>query len=136
MAYNVLVADDSENVLEAWKAYLAELRYEGYEFKTRDARDGGEALRILSEQPKLETSKPGEGIDLVVTDGDMPVKTGIEVIAEGIKISPKTKFILTSARSDDYSGQALALGATVLGKPMSIDAFFCAVKAYLPPQNQ
>ena len=72
----------------------------------------------------------------MISDVNMPVKAGIDVLVEGQNVSPSTKYILLSARMEVYREEIEAHGAKTLDKPFDIDALLDAIKASLPPQTQ
>ncbi|MBI2550113.1 response regulator [Candidatus Woesearchaeota archaeon] len=129
MAYKILVADDEPSLRSLATACLGLLKSEGYDIQTLEAADGTEALRIISEQA-------GQGLDLVVSDVNMPGKSGIDVLIEGQNVSPSTKYILLSARMEEYREQIEARGAKTLDKPYDLNDLLTAVKASLPQPTQ
>mgnify|MGYP001558709330 CR=1 FL=1 len=130
MVYKVLVADDEQVLRSLAVAYLELLTSEGYDIQTLEAKDGIEALRIISEQ-----AGQGHGLDLVVSDVNMPGKTGIDVLVQGKQISPNTGFVIWSGRIQAYEDEVKQHGGTPLGKPVRIETFLQAVKTYLKPSS-
>ena len=98
---HVLVVDDMPEIRMVLKALLEEP-----EVEVLEAGNGREALELLE----------GVGVDLVVTDCQMPTMTGVELMAEAKTRYPKLPFIVVSstAREEDLQDlQPLA----VMSKP-------------------
>jgi len=104
----ILVADDDEGVRTG---LVANLELEGY--VVVEARDGGEAIRLIGEQT----------FDLIVSDVVMPVATGIEVLSAVRKLNLDTPFILISAFvSEELVTRALGEGLfAMLYKPFAME---------------
>ena len=108
MAKKILVADDEAHILHV---VSMKLRNAGYEVIT--AEDGQEALELC------EAEKP----DLIITDYQMPAKTGLEVCKE-LRQHEATKAIpaiMLTARGFDIEPQEMAEAgiAAVMAKPFS-----------------
>jgi two-component system, NarL family, response regulator NreC len=96
----VILLADNQLSREGLRA-LMELSKNGCEIKG-EASDGREALQ------KLEKLKP----DILLTDIDIPGIDGIELARQARTVSPDTKSIIYSTRSDDqYVISALRAGA-------------------------
>lgn len=98
--YNVLVVDDESIVRLGLKTIV---NWENYGFSLDyEASNGKQAIKILIDNPE---------IDIVITDINMPVMNGIELISEIIKLERKIEIIVLSAY-DDYNlvRQAFKLG--------------------------
>jgi YesN/AraC family two-component response regulator len=80
----VLIADDNEVLLEAFRAGLK--KYEN-EFNTVYVENGYEALNVLNSQP----------IDLVITDIQMPMMDGLVLLAFMRENFPKLPCIIMSS---------------------------------------
>jgi len=108
MGKKVLVADDEAHILHV---VSLKLRNAGYDVIT--AVDGEEALELcIAEQP-----------DLLITDYQMPIMTGLE-LCKRIRALPQTAkmpaIMLTARGFDIEPGEMAAAGiATVLAKPFS-----------------
>ncbi len=124
MSKTILVADDETHILHV---VSMKLRNAGYEVIT--AMDGEEAFELcLSESP-----------DLIITDYQMPVMTGLE-LCKKLKETEETKDIpavmLTARGFDIEPDEMLAAGiAADLAKPFSprevlgkVDELLAAVK--------
>ena len=104
----ILVADDEAHILHV---VSLKLRNAGYDVIT--AVDGEEALELcIAEQP-----------DLLITDYQMPIMTGLE-LCKRIRALPQTAkmpaIMLTARGFDIEPGEMAAAGiATVLAKPFS-----------------
>ncbi len=98
MVYKVLVADDHDIIREGIKNIL---RKAGEYELAGEARDGDEVLE------KIGLLKP----DILLLDITMPKKSGLEVLSQIARISPKTKTIIISVhKADAYVMQALKSG--------------------------
>jgi len=86
MSLRVLVADDSSTMR---KIILRSLLAVGCEGAT-EAADGGEAVAMF---------KPGE-FDLVLTDWNMPVKNGLEVVQEIRAQDPNVKIMMVTTEAE------------------------------------
>jgi len=85
--------------------------------------DGAEAYAALQR---------GEKPKLLVTDHDMPVMKGLELIAAARKMHPDLRMILLS--SLDLKIEAEALGAAYLQKPFLHAAFITLVNDWYPKE--
>lgn len=108
MSKRVLVADDETHILYV---VSMKLRNAGYDVIT--AVDGGEALELCA------TEKP----DLLITDYQMPVMTGLELCRQ-LRNTPQTRGIpaimLTARGFDIEPAEMLEAGiGAVLTKPFS-----------------
>ena len=87
-------------------------------------QDGAEALERLA--------APG-GVDLLISDVQMPGLDGIELVEKGLKASPRLRVILMSGfvgeldRAERLKGKV----ARVLAKPFTLDEMRSAVKGVL-----
>ena len=102
----ILIADDDAPLRQALSI---KLRSAGYAVRT--ARDGGEALREASR----------DGIDLIVTDFQMPHLSGLEVCQMLRGQERVTPAILLTGHGYAITPDALALAgvARVIAKPFS-----------------
>jgi len=93
----ILVVDDEQMMLDLLQKILSR---EGYQVKT--ARDGAEALEILSQEPA----------HLVLTDIIMPNMDGFELLKEVKDKYPDTGVIVMTGYGDTYAlKDALLAGA-------------------------
>ncbi|WP_353683354.1 response regulator [Thermodesulfovibrio sp. 3907-1M] len=96
---SVLIVDDSISVRKSLQSIL-----EDKKLKVYTAKDGAEALNLLERKK----------IDLVVTDLEMPVMHGYELISR-VRKNPKFKnlpiIVLTSRGTKKHEEKAIALGA-------------------------
>lgn len=120
MARRVLVVDDESHIIQVL-AY--KLRAAGYEVLT--AADGEEALEIC------EQALP----DLVVTDYQMPVMSGIE-LCRALRRDPRSEgipVVMLTARGYGLDGDALrAEGVSaIVSKPFSPRALLERIEALL-----
>jgi class 3 adenylate cyclase len=80
MKATILIVDDESANLDIISAYLAR---ENQDYRIIQAVDGQDALEVLAEEP---------AIDLVLTDWNMPVMTGLELV-KAIKASERLKHL-------------------------------------------
>ena len=88
--------------------------------RTRDAKDAIEAMKILSK----------ETIDLVLTDYEMPLVTGVELIRKSKEaLNPELPVIIISGFSEEYRiREAMAAGIEeYVTKPFAPDKLLCHV---------
>ncbi len=98
--YNLLIVDD-EIISQLGIMNMVNWQEHGFKL-TSKAKNGQEALEIL------ETTN----VDLIITDVNMPIMTGIELMRECKKLYPDVLFILLSSHDDyDYVREGLQLGA-------------------------
>lgn len=109
MAVRVLVADDSSTMR---KIILRSLQAVGVPSAV-EAADGEEAVKIF---------KPGD-FDLVLTDWNMPGKSGLEVIQEIRKIDKDVKIMMVTTEAEKSRVmEAIQAGVTdYLVKPFTAD---------------
>ena len=109
MAVRVLVADDSSTMR---KIILRSLQAVGVPSAV-EAADGEEAVKIF---------KPGE-FDLVLTDWNMPGKSGLEVIQEIRKIDKDVKIMMVTTEAEKSRVmEAIQAGVSdYLVKPFTAD---------------
>jgi two-component system, chemotaxis family, chemotaxis protein CheY len=109
MSARVLVADDSSTMR---KIIIRSLQAVGVSEAT-EAADGAEAVSLF---------KPGE-YDLVLTDWNMPGKTGLEVIQEVRKQDAKVPIIMITTEAEKGRVmQAIQAGVSdYLVKPFTAD---------------
>ena len=104
----LLVVDDEQSMREFLEIFL---RREGYDVST--AADVDTALSYLE----------SDEIDLVITDMQMPEKTGLDLILEARELSPETAMIVVTAfGTTDSAISAMREGAyDYLTKPFKVD---------------
>lgn len=102
----ILVIDDEPMIRQVFAAFLAQWGYRSFE-----AENGRVGLEIFSR----------EKIDLVLTDLDMPVMAGLEVLAHIHEHSPDTPVVIISGAGQlDDAVQSVKLGAwDYLTKPIA-----------------
>lgn len=106
MSKKVLVVDDEAHILHV---VSMKLKNAGYEVLT--AMDGEEALDIW----------PSENPDLLITDFQMPLMTGLELCARLRADGCRTPIIMLTARGFDLEADEMAQAgiSSVLAKPFS-----------------
>ena len=118
MKYNILVADDDKEILNAIDIYLS-----NEDMNIFKAENGVEALEILKKQNEIH---------LILMDLMMPKKDGIQAILE-IRKEKEIPIIILSAKSED---QDIVLGLNIgaddyITKPFSFIELTARVKSNL-----
>lgn len=109
----IFIVDDDEADRVLLGTILEEAGHE-----TLFAVDGQEALRAFK----------GAGIEVVITDLQMPNVHGLELITWLTEVSPRPAIIAISSTGADQLDMALALGADVtLTKPLDQEELLAAV---------
>ena len=105
----ILIVEDEQDIHQLLKDLL---NMKGYG-NVSGVMTGEDALAFIQKE------KP----EVVFLDHVLGDKTGgMEVLVEGLKLSPETKFIMMSAHKDDYAQEARELGAyAFLDKPAQVD---------------
>ena len=105
----VLLVDDERALLEAFRQALTVLRNP---FTLETAENGREAIEILSRRP----------VDLVVTDLEMPVVDGFQLLAHMRRFHPLTRVIvMTNSPYGAEKNRVIALGPlTYVEKPFDL----------------
>lgn len=116
-AGTVLIVDDEASVLKALSLMLA-----GQGIEVLTATSGKEALEIVD--------RDVHAVDLVVTDLNMPVMSGLELMeALRVRNDAIMTIVVTGVSSTDNAVDALRRGAyDFITKPIIMDAFISAVK--------
>jgi two-component system chemotaxis response regulator CheY len=109
---DVIIADDSKAMR---MLVLRALRHAGFSVTAREAADGKEALELVKE------SVP----DLILSDWNMPVMSGIDFLREVRALGITTPFgFVTSETTARMREEAILAGASfLLGKPFTPEAF-------------
>lgn len=120
-AARILVVDDEEQVRGSMVRLLERLGYD-----VAGVEDGGAALRRVRAHPT----------DLVITDMQMPGKSGLELLLELHALDPRLPVIAMSgggsSKQLDLLGSAGLLGAVaVVPKPYTVDELVMAVRGAL-----
>ncbi|MCR4955128.1 MAG: response regulator transcription factor [Lachnospiraceae bacterium] len=115
--YTVLIAEDDQDIVEILKLYLT-----GSGFHVIDAKDGEEALQLLSENH----------VDMAILDIMMPKMNGYELTGEIRKKSSIPIMILSAKNQDTDKILGLDLGADdYITKPFNALEIVARVKASL-----
>lgn len=113
----ILVADDSPSAREVIERYLKTLC-----FNVFSAVDGEKALQVLEQHPDIR---------LLLTDYNMPVMDGFELIARVRKKLGKDHLVIlgiSASENGNLSAQFLKSGANdFIAKPFSYEEFFCRI---------
>ena len=104
--FKVLLVDDEIEILRDKSKIISEFGYECV-----IARDGREGIKMLTE------TKP----DIILTDQNMPYKTGIDLLKSALEFDPNIPVIVfTGYGTVDFAVNAMKLGAyDYLQKPFS-----------------
>ncbi len=117
----VMIVDDSTAMRMIIKRTLRQAGFEGLEFTEAD--DGAKALAAI------RAAVP----DIVLSDWNMPVMTGLALLEnltrEGIKV--KFGFITTEATPDMRERAASAGAQFLISKPFTPESFQEALKAHI-----
>lgn len=114
----VLIADDEPGIAIIFRVKLRLMapRLGIRQLNFYNAVDGEQALEILREHPKKNSSSNGGSIDLVVLDVVMPHKDGLSVYEQMCELSPYTATLVWSVAPNNYLERARQLGVTVQDK--------------------
>jgi len=115
----ILVVEDATEVLAYFKGSLVRK----FEAEVKTAKDGQEALRILT----------AENFDLVIMDLNMPKMNGLEVmeLIKKVKKLPDT-IIVTAHDSPEVARQVAAAGAVdYVTKPLDMEKLLSKTKVLL-----
>jgi len=114
MPKTVLVVDDSAMMR---KIVIKNLKDGGFEVNVVEAADGKDGL---------DKFKAG-GVDLVLSDWNMPVMDGLTMVREMRKLDPEKKIpivmITTEGSADKVKDAVLAGAQNYLAKPFTPDRF-------------
>ncbi|MFC5280036.1 response regulator [Halorubrum rubrum] len=116
--FRVLCVDDEPGLAELVVAYLE--RDDGFDCETAVETDPNAALeRIRS-----------EAFDCVVTDYDMPARTGVELLASARETHPELPFLLFSATEpDEIAAEMVRVGVTdYVGKGGGSEAYTTLIR--------
>ena len=118
--HHVLYVDDDETVMVLMESLL---QRQGY--RVTGHNDPEAALRAVRSQP--------DGFDLVITDFNMPSRTGLDLAADLVGIRPDLPVVILSGYvSDGVRSEAARLGVrSVVSKGGSIDELGAVVRAIL-----
>ncbi len=122
MAHRILVVDDEQIIRDSISFIL---KKEGYTIE--EAANGKAALDKITEQP----------YDVVITDIEMPVMQGIELLERVMQISPQTiVIIITAYGSLETAIAALRAGASdYILKPLEFDELLIKMKRLLEARS-
>ena len=119
----ILIAEDDR----VFRALLARhLRRGGFE--VIEARDGTTALTRLGDA----LCEQDQSYDLLISDVQMPGHTGLDIASELKRGAwPTPILLITAFGSAEVHAEAARLGATMLDKPLDLDALTDAVQQLL-----
>ena len=114
MAATILIIEDHSSVRMLLARVLEDAGYQVYE-----AANGRQGLEQFQSQP----------VDLVITDLEMPIMTGLEVIVELTRMLFNVRVIAISGGSVDGLQQARLLGARqAFSKPLDLSALLHGIQ--------
>lgn len=118
----VLVVDDELDLIELYKL---EFGFQLPQIECLTASNGQDALSLLKEQK----------IDLLITDGKMPVMNGVDLVRNLKELGLHLPCILVSGSIEKYD-KAINEGlfTKVYTKPLNISDLITEISAYLPSQ--
>ncbi len=107
MTKKILIVDDEEDICDIYQFYLKD-------YATKIAFNGQEALTLINSEP----------FDLIISDINMPVMSGLKLLEACRKSQNYIPFIMVSAFGDkDKIKEAWSLGAyTFIEKPTNKEA--------------
>ncbi len=125
MAKRVLLVEDDATIVQIVSKWLSRYREE---FEVVTAEHGRAALDALARQPA----------DIVVTDLQMPVMDGFELIAHLLSEARRTPIIITTGMPiGDVETRLGKVGDfPVLGKPLSVSALYSVIRNELDALQQ
>jgi len=118
----ILLAEDDDMV----RSFVCSI-LQRHNYRVLTAEDGAEAL-ALAEQVGLQ------GIDLVLTDIDMPVLNGIQLVRRLKKLRPELKILFMTGDPGEHSGEPRSEGA-VIEKPFAYGTLMHGVDACLSEER-
>lgn len=123
--HRVLLAEDDDAARELMARVLEQLGLE-----VVSAEDGGRMLVALTRQYK-EGRSPKD-VDLVVTDINMPVVGGLDLVKGLRSAGWRTPVIVVTAfPTDDVKETVARIGGILLEKPINLEEFENAVRSAL-----
>lgn len=119
LCQHVLVADDDTSTLSIVERVLSD-------YRVSTARDGGEALALLSTT---------ERVDLLITDYLMPVMTGEELVGRARATRPDLPVLVITGHGHTLAKVEPVWWATEahVEKPFGVKALVAAVEALIGP---
>lgn len=118
----ILLLDNEQELLDSYSDFLEERGYEVFK-----AHNGIEGLQII---------KDNQDLDLVITDTDMPLMSGIELMfhlyANHIK---HPKIIITTDSCDQITDDIKIMAYEVLSKPLGPEALLAGVQRAMRPKK-
>jgi DNA-binding response OmpR family regulator len=121
----ILVAEDDP---EMRRLIIESLQKDGYDVV--DVADGAQLLVRITSYYRLHPDP--EPIDLIVTDVQMPVVNGLDIV-KGLRDARWTTpiVIMTAFGDDEMRARVKALGALLLDKPFKMNALRTIVRTLL-----
>jgi len=97
------------------------------------AMDGHEMIVTQDGAEALEKLQASSGIDLLISDVQMPGVDGIELVEKGLATRPKLRVVLMSGFSDELGRADHLKGriARVVTKPFTLEQIRSTVKSVL-----
>ena len=115
----ILLVDDDAQLIDAQARPFHRVRSQ---FELFTAENGHQAVQVLESR----------AIDLLVTDLDMPVMDGFELLTHALRLQPRASIVVLTEREGSSLEMALDTpGSTeVLHKPLAPDAIFDFARAH------
>lgn len=118
----ILIVDDEPDLLE-----VCVDSFEMKDFICFSAENGQVALDILEQNPD---------INIVVSDANMPVTGGMELLEKMVERAPGVKFFLATGDIDASADDIISKGGTgLLSKPYDIDDAVDKIKSLFLKSN-
>ncbi|QTA80765.1 Two component system response regulator/histidine kinase, PAS domain-containing [Desulfonema limicola] len=122
---HILLIDDEDNILEAYKQILENLGY-----KADISHNGRDALKLFKQNPDY--------YDLVITDYSMPGMTGGKLAEKIIHIRPNIPVIIYTGHHNPLIPEYAQKNGVIdfLTKPFTQNELTATLQKYLQPDNQ
>lgn len=114
---SILIVEDEENI-----RLLVRLLLEQQGYTVVEVDNGSDALAILN---------ASSDFDLIITNIQMPVMSGIRLIPELRRLFPTVRLLVVTGYLEKGAVQALRKDCTFLAKPFSRQQFLAAISKTL-----
>jgi CheY-like chemotaxis protein len=97
------------------------------------AQDGHQVIVTQDGSEAMEKLRSGAGVDLLISDVQMPGVDGIELVEKGLAGNPKLRVILMSGFADELGRADHLKGriCRIITKPFTLEQIRAAAKAAL-----
>lgn len=115
MKYRVLVFDDDRDIRQILRAFFDRRGYEVFTFRNT-------TLCHLSEKECCSCPEDQTCTDIIVTDVNMPFRSGLEFIEEQIRKGCRCKHlaVMSGEFTEAHFAQAKSLGLKIFKKPFNL----------------